>query len=153
MFARKQFIYCICFALLACKSNENPYANNLNIDPRVVAEVDTAHYTTIQWKDSIYNFGIIAAGDSVHIKFNFTNVGNTPLFIFNAQTTCGCTVTDFPKEPVMPGKSGVILVTFKSGTLKGKIDRTIIVIANTRKTKSSHLIISGMVQPADNPKQ
>jgi hypothetical protein len=153
MFTRKHFLYCICFGLLSCKSNENPYANNLNIEPAVIAELDTAHYTTIQWKDSIYNFGTITAGDSVDIKFNFTNVGNTPLFIFNTQTTCGCTVTDFPKEPVMPGKSDVITVTFKSGTLKGEIVRTVVVIANTRKSKRSHLIIRGMVQPADNQNQ
>src|SRR3954468_24057485 len=106
----------VCLGSIACKSNTNPYANDLNIDPLVLAEMDTAHYTSIHWQDSVYNFGTIAGGDSVLAKYSFTNAGNTPLFIFNTRTTCGCTVTDFPKEPIMPGESGVVSVTFKSGT-------------------------------------
>jgi len=152
MFAKKQLIYCICFALLACKSNENPYANNLNIEPSVLAEMDTAHYTTIKWKDSIFNFGTVTAGDSVHIQFHFTNTGNTPLFIFNTQSTCGCTITGFPKEPILPGKQGYISVTFKSETQVGNIDKTIVVIANTKKSKRNPLIIRGIVEPTSNQK-
>jgi len=79
----KTIAYCICLCLIACNSNTNPYANNMNIEPAVLAEMDTAHYTTIRWKDSVYNFGTIKAGDSVHVNYYFTNTGSTPLFIFN----------------------------------------------------------------------
>jgi len=147
MRAKKQLIYCICFALLACHGNTNPYANSLNIEPSVLAEMDTVHYTTIQWKNSIYNFGKLTQDDSVHIQFNFTNVGTTPLFIFSAHSACGCTVSDYPKEPIFPGKTGFIAVTFKSGKLEGTIERTITVIANTKKSKHHILIIRGRVQP------
>jgi len=122
----------VCSGSIACKSNTNPYANNLKIEPSVLAETDTAHYTSVQWQDSVYNFGTIAAGDPVHAKHSFTNVGSTPLFILNTRTTCGCTITDFPREPTMPGKSGVISVTFKSNTRRGKIDKSIVVVANTK---------------------
>lgn len=140
-------VCCICITLLACKSNENPYANNLNIDPLVIAAMDTANYTTIHWQDYIYDFGTISAGDSVHLQYRFTNTGNTPLFIFNTHTTCGCTITNFPKEPILPGKSGIITATFRSGTQKGKIEKTIFVIVNTKGSKSNPLILRGIVQP------
>lgn len=146
MSLKEWIIGCFCIGLFACTNNTNPYANNLNIEPSVLAEMDTAHYTTIRWQDSVYNFGTIAAGDSVHILYLFTNTGSTPLFIFNTRTTCGCTITNFPKEPVMPGKSASIFVTFKSGTQKGTIEKTIFVIANTKKSKSNPLILRGMVQ-------
>ena len=141
-------VSCVCITLLACKSNENPYANNLNIEPSVLAEIDTAHYTTVHWQDSVYDFGTINGGDSIHIQYRFTNTGNTPLLIFDTHRTCGCTITDFPKEPVLPGKSGVITVTFRSGTQIGKIEKVIFVIANTKGSKSNPLIIRGMVQPS-----
>jgi hypothetical protein len=130
----------------ACNNNRDPYKNKFGIEPSVMAEMDTAHYTLIQWKDTVNNFGTIKAGDSTHLKFQFTNVGETPLFILNTRTSCGCTVTDFPKDPVMPGNSGFIRVTYKSGAQTGEVNKTITVIANTKKNKNSSLIIRGTVQ-------
>lgn len=150
---RRNFIfYFFCFLFIACNNNKNPYTNNLGIEPSVIAQMDTAHYTRIHWQDSLDNFGTIKAGDSVHLKYKFTNIGETPLFILNTRVTCGCTVTNFPKNPVMPGKSGNISVTYKTGAETGEISKTIVVISNT-KNKSSHLIIRGVVQPAVNKNQ
>ena len=75
----KRIRWCLAGLLfLACKNN-NAYQNKLGIEPSVVAEMDTAHYTLIQWKDTVINFGTLKAGDSTHLKFQFTNIGKTPL--------------------------------------------------------------------------
>jgi hypothetical protein len=147
MYLNRRITVGVCIILLACKSNTNPYVNNLNISPAELVEMDTAHYVNIHWQDAIYDFGAINAGDSIHIQYGFTNTGNTPLFIFNTHRTCGCTITDFPKEPVLPGKSGLTAVAFKSGTQLGKIEKAIFVIANTKGSKCNPLILRGMVQP------
>jgi hypothetical protein len=42
--------------LVACNNNKNPYANNLGINPALAAQIDTAHYTMIEWKDSVFDF-------------------------------------------------------------------------------------------------
>jgi len=146
MFYKRIFWCFLVFLFFACNRNKNPYENKLGIEPSVIAEMDTAHYTIIQWKDTLYNFGTLKAGDSTHLQFQFTNVGETPLFVFDTRTTCGCTITDFPKDPVMPGKSGFIAVTFKSGILTGEINKRIVVVANAKNNKYSGLIIRGVIE-------
>lgn len=145
------FAYAVLFICFACNtSNKNPYENSLGIEPAVIAEMDTAHYTTIQWKDSVINFGTIKKGDSIQLRYSFTNTGKTPLFIFQTQATCGCTITNFNKKPIMPGKSGFITVLFKSGVQTGEINKNITVVANTKTRKNNRLVIRGVVKPAAN---
>lgn len=65
-----------------------------------------------------YDFGTIIEGEKVQHKFTFTNKGEAPLIVTDANSTCGCTIPEFPKTPIMPGQSDVINVSFDS---KGKI--------------------------------
>jgi hypothetical protein len=143
------FIFFGLMFLIACSNNKNPYQNNLGIEQSLLAQMDTAHYTLIKWKDTLDNFGTINKGDSVHLEYMFTNVGHTPLFIINTRTSCGCTITNFPKEAVMPGKYGVIKITYKNGAEIGEINKSIIVVANTKKSMNSNLIIRGIVKPVN----
>jgi hypothetical protein len=148
MLYKEPCLYVVLLLLLSCNNNTDPYANNLGISPAHIAEIDTAHYTLIEWKDTAVNFGTINSGDSLRIKFKFKNTGATPLFIFNTRITCGCTVTDFPKDPVMPGKSGVIDITFNSRSEKGEISKKIVVVTNTKNGRYSNLYIRGIIKPA-----
>jgi hypothetical protein len=61
-------------------------------------------------------------------SFEFTNTGNSPLMITNVISTCGCTVPSFPKEPIMPGKTGKIDVKYNMNP--GPIRKTITVESN-----------------------
>lgn len=136
-----------CLCILAC-NNKNPYANNLGIEPALVAQIDTAHYTYIQWKDSIINFGTIKEGDSVVLKYKFSNSGQTPLFILGTRPACGCTVTNFSQDPIMPGKNSFITAVFKSMNHPGATYKTINVTTNTRNRRNHLLIFKGIVEPA-----
>jgi hypothetical protein len=73
--------------------------------------------TTITFEDTSFNFGNIKQGDKVKHTFKFTNSGKNPLLIVNSFGTCGCTVPDYPKNPIKPGESGVINVVFNSSSL------------------------------------
>ena len=148
MHYNKSLIPVFYLMLFSCDT-KNPYENNLGIEPALVAQIDTAHYTLIQWQNSLLNFGTIKIGDSVHLKYWFKNVGSTPLFILSTKPGCGCTITSFPKDPIMPGKSSYISATLKSGYHTGEINKTITVVSNTKNHTNSILIIRGTVLPSD----
>jgi hypothetical protein len=77
-----------------------------------------------------YNFGFIHQGDIVTHEFMFTNTGDEPLVITDAEVACKCTTVDFPKDPVPKGGRGSIKVTFDSKSAMDRQERTVIVKSN-----------------------
>ena len=78
--------------------------------------------------------------------FTFTNTGNAPLIINQAIASCGCTVPEYTKEPVAPGKSGTINVTYNGkGKFPGFFKKTITIRTNG-KTEMTRLYISGEME-------
>jgi len=75
-------------------------------------------------------------GEKVSYSFKFNNVGKEDLVITSVSTTCGCTVTDFPKDPVKPGEGGTIEVTFNSSGKSGKQVKVITVATNANPSES-----------------
>jgi hypothetical protein len=78
-----------------------------------------------------HDFGTINQGDKVDYTFKFTNTGKNDLIISNAVGSCGCTVPEYPKEPVKPGKTGKIKVIFNSAGKSGQQTKTVTINANT----------------------
>ena len=80
-------------------------------------------------KDNTIDYGTVTKeSDSGLRTFEFKNTGNQPLIISNVQSTCGCTVPSFPKEPILPGKMGKIDVKYNMSA--GPIRKTITVESN-----------------------
>lgn len=73
---------------------------------------DVAKFTT-----DIIDMGKIPQGTPATVTFNVTNVGKTPLIIESASPTCGCTIGDYTKEPIMPGKAGNITATYNAANM------------------------------------
>lgn len=83
----------------------------------------------IEFKEETINYGEVYKGvDSGKRTFEFQNIGNEPLIIKDAKSSCGCTVPSFPKEPIAPGKKGVIEVQYNMNP--GPISKTITVETN-----------------------
>ncbi|CAN5855852.1 hypothetical protein BH11BAC7_BH11BAC7_13910 [soil metagenome] len=81
--------------------------------------------------DSVkHNFGMIHQGDIVVHEFTFTNTGDEPLIITDAEVTCHCTTVDFPKQPLAKGQKGIIKVTYDSKSAMDRQERTVIVKSN-----------------------
>lgn len=80
-------------------------------------------------KDNTIDYGTVTKETDNGLRsFEFTNTGNAPLIITNVQSTCGCTVPSFPKEPILPGKTGKIDVKYNMSP--GAIRKTITVESN-----------------------
>ena len=70
--------------------------------------------TTIKFDEMSYAWGKIKEGEKMTHNFKFTNTGNNDLIISDARGSCGCTVPEWPKEPIKAGKSAEIKVIFDS---------------------------------------
>ncbi len=92
-----------------------------------------------------FDFGKITEGEKVSYAFKFTNSGNANLVISEAHGSCGCTIPEYPKEPIAPGKTGIINVTFNSEGKKGDQHKTVTITANT-VPNTKVLDIMGMVE-------
>ena len=82
-----------------------------------------------------HDFGILIDGEKVAYSFRFTNSGDAPLIISNAKGSCGCTVPNYPKEPIAPGASASIDVTFDSKGRTGKQSKAVTLTANTNPNR------------------
>ncbi|HIA37739.1 MAG TPA: DUF1573 domain-containing protein [Flavobacteriales bacterium] len=104
--------------------------------------------SVISFDEETFDFGNIKQNstDNKHV-FKFTNKGSNPLIISNAKGSCGCTVPQFPKEPIPPGETGEIVVEYKPGKQKGNQRKTITVTANT-DPPDTRIAISAIVEEA-----
>jgi len=121
----------VTFFIHACHNSVNSYENNLGIKPGIIAQIDTANYTTIEWEDTVKNLGEVKQGDSVFIKFRFRNTGDGPLYLTSVHPSCGCIVADYSQNAIQPGEGGELTATFNSRYQSGYINKTITVTSNT----------------------
>lgn len=92
--------------------------------------------TSIQFDKVEHDFGLIKQGDQVECSFKITNTGQEPLIIEEAHGSCGCTVPDYPKDPIPAGQSRDMKVKFNSTGKKGKQAKTVTITANTEPIQS-----------------
>jgi hypothetical protein len=103
------------------------YPEQTKTRDQVVAEMPK---TTMQFYETKFSFGNIAEGKVVKHAFRFKNTGQNPLMIAKTDVTCGCTVTDFPRESIAPGADGEVTVEYNSAGKSGFQQKNIIVHSN-----------------------
>jgi hypothetical protein len=99
----------------------------------------------ISFDKTVHDYGTIIQGADGTCEFKFTNTGKEPLILSKPQSSCGCTVPTWPQEPILPGKSDVIKVTYNTNNI-GPINKTVTVSSNA-KTARVVLSIKGTVNP------
>ncbi len=97
-----------------------------------------------------FDFGKIKEGEIATHKFVFTNTGTAPVIISSANPACGCTVADWTKDPVMPGKSGYVTASFNSSGRPNAFTKTATVVSNS-ETPQLILTLKGFVIPKEKP--
>lgn len=87
----------------------------------------------VKWKSELIDLGEIPQGKPVAIEFEFTNTGKTAVVITNVKASCGCTATDYTKEPIAPGKKAMVKATYNAAA-KGGFTKTVTVTTNAEET-------------------
>jgi hypothetical protein len=111
-------------------------------------------YPAMTFNKKEHDFGVINEGDKVETTFTFTNTGQADLIIANASGSCGCTVPEFPKEPIKPGKTGKMKVSFDSNGKPGMQQKSVNITANTASGKDVLTIkanVTPKAKPAETP--
>ena len=104
----------------------------------------------ITFKTTSYDYGSIAMNSDGTYSFEFTNTGNEPLILSKPRSSCGCTVPAWPKEPILPGESNKIKVTYNTSKA-GAFNKTVTVYSNAKNKSAIVLRIKGKVvkEPAE----
>jgi hypothetical protein len=98
----------------------------------------------IDFAKETHDYGNIKNGANGTCTFSFTNTGNAPLIISNAKGSCGCTVPEWPKEPIAPGAKGVITVKYDTKRT-GAINKSVTITSNAVDEPTKVLRIKGNV--------
>jgi hypothetical protein len=114
----------------------NPITADEAISPETAAK--------LEFEEEVFDFGDIVEGDVVEHVFKFKNAGKSPLIISHAVGSCGCTVPEWPQEPIAPGDLGEVKVKFNSTGKQGEQDKTITISANTIPNKTKIRIVGGV---------
>ncbi len=103
----------------------------------------------ITFEETSHDFGNIQQGVVVEYTFKFKNTGNAPFVISNVRTTCGCTATKWPREPIAIGQNAEITAQFNSAGKSGAQNKVITVISNAKNAQEIVSIKANVVVKND----
>jgi hypothetical protein len=103
----------------------------------------------ISFSKEVHDYGNIKYDGDPNCSFEFTNTGDEPLIISNAKGSCGCTVPEWPKEPIAPGASASIKVKYDTNR-PGAINKSVTITSNAVNVEGGIVTvrIKGEVMPA-----
>jgi hypothetical protein len=104
----------------------------------------------IEFEKVVHDYGDVPYNGNGECEFRFTNTGTEPLLVQKPKSSCGCTIPSWPNEPILPGESDVIKVTYRTNRA-GNINKTVTVTSNAVKNSTVVLRIKGRVleQPSE----
>ena len=98
----------------------NPQANNPNAP-------------VVKFDKVVHDYGEMEQHGDGRCEFKFTNEGKEPLILSNVRSSCGCTVPEWPRQPILPGQSDVIKVKYDTKRV-GMINKSISVYSNASQS-------------------
>jgi len=111
--------------------------------------IDEDKLPVISFEEDFHDFGKIKSGEKITYAFKFKNTGKSVLIISNVSTSCGCTVSAYPKQPIKPGEESSVDVSFDSSGRHGLQTKSITVYTNTMPTLTILRIQSLIVDSGD----
>ena len=132
--------------LVSCGSQNNNTgkasdSNGTSTDPKAKP--------VLSFEKDYHDFGKLNSGELVSYSFKFKNTGKSVLLISNVGTSCGCTVTAYPKRPIQPDEESTIDVKFDSTGKHGRQTKSITIFANTEPAETTIRIQAFLVEPED----
>ena len=151
------------FSLGACKNDGASTSEETKVAPATTTTSTTSEtapaagnepavpagpLTTIDIPEPTFDFGEVMDGEKVVHNYVIKNTGDEPLIISNAKGSCGCTVPDWPREPIAPGAEAEIRVQFDSknkGKVGGNLQSKRVTITSNTDPVNTYLTIKGKV--------
>jgi hypothetical protein len=130
------------------RNTDGPNASIVRNPVSADGSIDTNALAQIKFEEPIHDFGTVNEGDIVEHRFKFTNTGKVALTILDAKSSCGCTVPEWPDDPIPPGSSGEIVAKFNTEMKPNKQKKNITVTANTYPNETK-VTLTGMVTPKE----
>jgi len=133
---KKLFLLSIVCFFVACKNDETKTDAKISTDvinvPGTASgkPVEPGSAPQITFAEEKHDFGTITQGEVVSYSFVFKNTGGSDLVISTAQGSCGCTVPNWPKEPIKPGGQSTIDVKYDSHGKSGVETKTVTLTTN-----------------------
>jgi len=100
---------------------------------------------TITFAEDHFNYGDIPFKGDGNCEFTFHNTGKTPLVLTHVKSTCGCTIPEWPSEPIKAGEQGIIRVSYDTQRV-GTFNKSVYVYSNA-SNGVQRLYITGQVKP------
>jgi hypothetical protein len=151
----KKTAFILGIVVLFASCGETSENGTENIDSSVVENPATADnpegvnedvaVPAFAFEKEAHDFGKIIQGEKVAYSFKFTNSGEGDLIITSAKGSCGCTIPEYPTDPIAPGQEGIIDVVFNSDGKSGQQNKKVTIVANT-VPNTTVLAINGMVE-------
>ena len=140
-------VLCSGLIIFSCKEDATSKIKKGNIETaeKRDAEIKIGG-AKISFNKNEHDFGVINEGDVVETVFTFENIGKSELIISSAKGSCGCTVPEWPSEPILPGKTGEIKVKFNSSGKPNKQQKNVTLVTNTEEGREI-LVIKAQVTP------
>jgi hypothetical protein len=107
--------------------------------------VENPNAPVITFEKTTHDYGTVVKGGDGTCEFKFKNTGVEPLILSNVQSSCGCTVPEWPREPLLKGKSASIKVKYDTNRV-GPINKTITVMSNSKGAAVQLKIVGNVVE-------
>ena len=104
-------------------------AFSLQAQKAVLTAIDNSEVSAIQWDMTSFDFGEINQNEPANATFTLTNRSDQPLILKEVKPSCGCTIADYPQEPIPPGETAKITTTYNAKKT-GKFQKTVKVHTN-----------------------
>lgn len=128
-------VLALCLLTACGDKGDGNLSTDLVTNPKSASDVSEKQ-AVISFEKTEHDFGTVLQGEVVSCSFRFTNTGSAPLLLSEVTSSCGCTVVDYPHEPIAPGKTGAIKATYDSKGHHGFQSRTLTVMSNTMPAKT-----------------
>lgn len=130
----------------ACKKDASEKVDSSKKEMAEQRDSQEQAFPVMEFESKEHDFGTVDEGEIVEHNFVFTNTGNAPLIVSDAQPSCGCTVPSWTKEPIAPGETGELLVKFNT---RGKPNQQMKQVRITTNTESGRetIRIKAFVNP------
>jgi hypothetical protein len=143
------------FFTLSCNQNTNTEITTNDVMNTKSADGNSnADLPDIKFEEETHDFGRITQGEKVAFGFKFKNTGGSNLIISSANGSCGCTVPEYPKKPILPSEEAVVNVVFSSEGKSGVVEKSVTIVTNCEpSTKIIYIKANIIVPTSANPSQ